>query len=250
MAPSPRPVPAWVTRTLGWPSGRGVRVGIIASGYNHDLPDPRVEAGVSFVDPSDDLEALRTSDDHDRIGHGTACAHLVWRIAPDARVVPIRIYGDGLESSPLTLALALKWAVDARLDVVCVAGACTLPGTMRPLYHPCEAGRRKGMIFVAGAISERKDIYPAVFEPVIGVLEGTFDSPYEFHFQPDAPYEVRAWNQGEFIRPDGSHQPKYGPDYAAAVVAGIVALLRERYPGASIEHIRELLQRFSAPAGG
>jgi hypothetical protein len=242
---SPGIVPAWVTDTLGWPTGRGVRVGVIGSGYDNDLPDPRVAQGISFVDPSDDFEELRTADDHDRIGYGTACARLILRLAPDAQVVPIRIYGEALESSPGTLHSAILWAVEERLDVVCVCAALQYPETIHSIYAACEKGRQNGMILVSGGKPEGKHTDLAVFEPVIGVVQGDFDSPYDFHFDPDVPYEVRAWNRGEVIGPDGTRAPKVSPDFSAAVVAGIVALLRQRFPGASIERIRELLQRFA-----
>lgn len=244
MIHSPDGVPAWVRTTLGWPTGRGVRVGVIGSGYDNDLPDPRVLPGVSFVDPSDDLAELRTTDDHDRIGHGTACARLILRMAPNATVVPVRIFGSELESSPGTLQSALGWAVDERLDVVCVAGSSTLEEVKVPLYATCEKGRRQGMILVSGAISAYEMCYPAYFDPVIGVLQGTFDSPFDYRYHPDYGCEVEAWGKAEVIGPDGP-ETKYSHDFSAAVVAGIVALLRERHPRAPVEYVRELLQRFA-----
>ena len=244
---SPAIVPAWVRETLGWPTGRGVRVGVIGSGYDNDVPDARVVQGVSFVDPEDDLEQLRTVDDHDRMGQGTTCARLVLRMAPGAQVVPIRIFGEEAESSPGTLRSGLAWAEEQALDVVCVAAFTGLRETIGPLYAECEKGRRKGMIFVAGQKPEFEETYPAIFEPVIGVERGTFGSMFDFHYRPDAAYEVQAWGEGEFVTRGGGRQYLYGSEYSAAVVAGIVALLRERYPGAPVERIRELLQRFSLP---
>lgn len=243
---SPALVPAWVTDTLGWPTGRGVRVGVISSGYDNDRPDPRVVQGISFVDPSDDLDMLRTTDDHDRTGYGTACARLVLRVAPDARVVPIRIYGQAMESSGGTLRSALLWAVEERLDVVCVSAALAFPELVHPIYAACEKARRSGMILVSGGKPEdeaRTDV--AIFEPVIGVVSGRFESPFDFRYHPDAGYEVEAWDEGELTERDGSRRRANTPDFAGAVVAGIVALLRQRYPGARVERIRELLQRFA-----
>lgn len=242
---SPAIVPAWVRETLGWPTGRGVRVGVIGSGYDNDLPDPRVVPGVSFVDPSDDFEELRTSDDHDRTGQGTACARLVLRMAPHAQVVPIRVFGEESESSPGTLRSALAWAVEQNLDVVCVAAFTEMRETIHPLYAVCEQGRRNGMIFVAPCKPDFEETYPAIFEPVIGVECGRFESPFDFRYRPEAAYEVEAWGAGEIVGLGGVRQEVYGSEYAAAVVAGIVAVLRERYPGAPVERIRELLQQYA-----
>src|SRR5215207_2475579 len=76
--------PSWVTDTPGWPTGRGVRVGIVNSGFDRALRDQRVLPGVSFVDPRDDFALLQSADDGDRLGSGTGCADLVLRIAPEA----------------------------------------------------------------------------------------------------------------------------------------------------------------------
>lgn len=234
---------AW--NALGRPTGRGVRVGIIGSGYDQDRPDPRVLPGIGFVDPDDDLEELRTTDDHDRIGHGTACARLVLGVAPDAGIVPIRVYGNHLESSPRTLHAALLWAVEQRLDVVCLSARLRYEGTIRPMYAVCEKGRRDGMIFVAGGIPDEGMTNVAEFEPVVGVRAGSFDSPLHFRYYPDYAYEMEAWGEEEIVKPDEAFGLENHPDYAAAVAAGIVALLRECYPGAPIERIRELLPQFA-----
>lgn len=237
-------LPAWVKK-LGRPTGHGVRVGIISTGYDNTQPDPRVLPGVGFEDSSDGREQLQTADDHDRTGHGTVCAHLVLRVAPDAQVVPIRIFDEVLETSPPTMLSALQWAVDERLDVLCIAASCVIEAYRDLLYYGCEMGRRSGMILVCSGNPENAIDYPAVFEPVIGVLRGRFATPFDFRYHPDFAYEVDAWAEVE--RP-GRVPPGYGVSYhayAVAVVAGIVAMLRERHPGAPVERIRELLQRFS-----
>ena len=89
--------PAWVIDALGAPTGKGVRIGVIDSGWDRHVLIPQIEQGVGFVDPLDELSVLKSEDDHDRIGHGTACTDLILRIAPEARIVPIRIFGHRLE---------------------------------------------------------------------------------------------------------------------------------------------------------
>jgi thermitase len=238
--------PEWVRDTLGWPTGRGVRVGVINSGFDRTLRDARVLPGVSFVDPDDDLATKQTDDDHDRAGAGTSCAHLVLSIAPEARVVPIRIFGEGLESSPSTLHKALLWAAEQRLDVVAIGGGTTIAATVRPLYIACEKSRRMRTVLVASGHLDRIDSYPAIFENVIGVSSGDFTSPFDFRYHPIAAEECEAWGDDQLVVGlNGQWQKKNGTMYAAANVAAIVALLRERFPGAPLERIRTLLQRFA-----
>ncbi|HEX2203444.1 MAG TPA: hypothetical protein VHG91_09115, partial [Longimicrobium sp.] len=68
-------------------TGRGVRVGVVDSGWDRALADPRVRPGVAIVVPEGGGAPELSDDDHDRMGHGTACADLVLRVSPEAEVV-------------------------------------------------------------------------------------------------------------------------------------------------------------------
>lgn len=238
--------PSWITDELGWPTGRGVRVGIVNSGFDRTLHDQRVVPGVSFVDPEDDLAMLRTDDDHDRLGEGTACADLVLRIAPEARVVPIRIFGNGLETSPGVLHAALLWALEQDISVLTLGAGSQVEEVLHPLYAACEKLRHNGTIIVASGHQENDWSYPGIFENVIGVSSGSFSSPYEYRYHPDAAYECEALGDYQWVLWLGGEMAvRGGTMYAAAHLAGIVALLRERYPGATLEQIRALLRKYA-----
>ena len=110
--------PAWVREELGGATGKGIRIAVIDSGWDRTRDDPRVLPGIGLVDPEDDLAMLRTDDDHDRVGLGTACIDLILRIAPEATVTPVRVFGNDLETSPGTLHAAIVWAVEQEFDIV------------------------------------------------------------------------------------------------------------------------------------
>ena len=145
-APAPA---AWVRGELGGATGAGIRVAVIDSGYDRALNDSRVLPGVSFVDPDDDFALARNDDDGDVLGHGTACADLVLRVAPDARVIPVRVFGRVLETSPGTLQAAMHWAIDAGAHVINVSLGTKLESALVPLYAACERAMRAGIIVVA-----------------------------------------------------------------------------------------------------
>ncbi|MBK9767081.1 MAG: S8 family serine peptidase [Chloracidobacterium sp.] len=77
-------------------TGRGVTVAIVDSGIDADHPelkgkviesvDARVEGNRVFFDPS---------AEGDSAGHGTACAGIVAKIAPDAKFASIKVLGAG-----------------------------------------------------------------------------------------------------------------------------------------------------------
>lgn len=240
--------PEWVTRELGGPTGRGVRVGVIDSGWDRSLRDPRVLPGIGLIDPQNELALGRTDDDGDRNGHGTACADQVMRIAPQVQTVPVRVFGQGLDTSPAVLYEALRWAVEQRLDVVNVSLGTSLEETLYPLYVLCERARRNGTIVVAAGHNVRDWSYPAIFENVIGVDAAELDSPFTYRYRPDEAMECLAWGIHVPVRWLGGRRvPRSGTSFAAPQISGIVALFRERYPNATLEDVRELLARYAEP---
>lgn len=240
------PRPEWVRRELGGATGRGVRVAVIDSGWDRGIADARVLPGVSFVDPDDDLAQGFTADDHDRVGHGTACADLVLRIAPGARVVPVRVFGASLETSPGTLTAAMKWALEQNFHVINVSLGTVLDEALKPLYVLCERARRAGVVVVAAGHNARGWSYPAVFANVIGVAAERFDSPFRFRYRPEEAMECVAWGvEQPVLWLGGRRTPRNGTSFAAPNIAGIVALIRERHPDATLKEVRETLAGFA-----
>ncbi|HEX8391771.1 MAG TPA: S8 family serine peptidase [Longimicrobium sp.] len=248
------PVPAaWVRDALGGATGAGIRVAVIDSGYDRALADPRVLPGISFVDPADDFAMARNDDDGDVLGHGTACVDLVLRVAPDARVIPVRVFGRVLETSPGTLQAAMLWAMEAGAQVINVSLGTRLESALVPLYAACEKARRAGIIVVAADDNAGGASYPAIFENVIGVCAGRFASPFEFRFHTgdEMKVEIEAWGVAQPVTWIGGERVvKHGTSFAAPNVAGIVALILERHPGATLEEVREMLAAFALPSGG
>jgi subtilisin family serine protease len=218
----------------------------VDSGWDRSLDEPRVLPGVGFVDPEDDFALGRNDDDADVLGHGTACADLILRIAPDARVIPVKVFGKVLETSPITLHAALTWAIQAGVQVINVSLGTQLTNMLHPLYRACEEARRAGIIIVAAGHNANAWSYPAIFENVIGVWAARFDSPYHFRYRPEHTMEVEAWGvEQPVLWVGGQRLIKHGTSFAAPNVAGIVALILERHPGATLEEVREMLARFA-----
>ena len=241
--------PEWVLRELGGATGRGVRVAVVDSGWDRAIHDERVLPGIGFVDPEDDFGMARNDDDQDVLGHGTACAGLILGVAPDARVVPVKVFGRVLETSPGTLHAALLWCIEAGVQVINVSLGTRLEGTLHPLYAACEKARRAGIIVVAAGHNANDWSYPAIFENVIGVSAARFESPFHFHYRPEHAMECEAWGvEQPVLWTGGKRVVKHGTSFAAPNVAGIVALILERHPGATIEQVREMLSRFALPA--
>ncbi|MGH7454214.1 MAG: S8 family peptidase, partial [bacterium] len=224
------------------PTGQGVRIGVIDSGWDRSLADPRIKKGAGFVDSTDELALRQSDDDHDRIGHGTACADLILQIAPNAEIFPLRVFGHRLETSVSILVAAIKWAIDHQLRVLNLSLGTHLADAIRPLYAACELARRNGLIIVAAAHVSNASSFPSIFENVLGVTSGHFNSPFEYCYRKNEAIEcVAKGGEQTVLWLDGQRVPRQGTSFTAPHISGIVALFLERYPHARLENIRELL---------
>jgi subtilisin family serine protease len=243
MTPEP---PSRIRELLGGATGRGIRVGVIDTGWDRTLTDPRIHPGVGLTDPEDDFALLRTDDDHDRLGHGTACAELILRLAPAAAIVPIRVFGGQLETSPAALRAGIDWAAKQSIPLVNLSLGTSLEHERAPLLAACARARRGGMLIVASAPNAGPATYPAAFDQVIGVDAGDLPSPWDFRHHPGAPVECTAAGKNQRLRwLGGREEVMSGPSFAAPHITGIVALILERHPGATLEEVREVLSRLA-----
>lgn len=249
MPPAWQP-PEWVLGELGGATGRGVRVAVVDSGWDRTLQDERVLPGIGFVHPEDDFGKALNDDDHDMLGHGTACAEVILSVAPDARIIPVKVFGKVLETSPPTIYAAVQWCIEAGVQIINVSLGTRREDMLKPLYTACEIARRAGIIVVAAGPNAGEESYPAIFEPVIGVSAGRFESPYHFRYRADDAMECEAWGvERPVLWIGGRRVVRGGTSFAAPNVSGIVALILERHPGATIEQVREMLARFALPGG-
>lgn len=238
--------PQWVLSDLGRATGRGIRIGVVDSGRDPSWSEPRVRPGVALVDVEEDFVVIPPSDDDiDRIGHGTACAELILRMAPDAEIHPIRVFNRHLETSVPLLNASLEWAVENGLDIVNMSLGTLLKSSLESLYRACEVARRKGLIIVSAVNRSTGWSYPAVFENAIGVQIGDFESDFDYQYQPDGAYECIAKGDGPIRWLDGKFRQVAGSSFAAPRITAIVALFLQRYPGASLEDVRRLLAKYA-----
>jgi subtilisin len=54
---------------------------------------------------------INTAPHEDVFGHGTACAGIIHKIAPEAELYSVRVLGTGLVGGARTFAEGLRWAI-------------------------------------------------------------------------------------------------------------------------------------------
>ena len=232
--------------------GAGVLVAVIGSGVDATHPQlaGRVDRGVDVVFPG-------AFGDADCVGQGTVIAGLVagseqpgigfHGVAPAARILPVRVTLDGLESTPDLLAQGIETAVAENASVILV----TLPmpvGSDR-LAAAVDAAESADVLVVAPADPLPEGVpgytYPATYQSVLAVSALDADGvPAAAGAGDVAVVDLVAPGEGVVgPLPGRGHTVAItGTLPAAAYVAGSAALVRSAYPDLSVAEVRHRLE--------
>ncbi|MEU6299351.1 type VII secretion-associated serine protease mycosin [Streptomyces erythrochromogenes] len=256
--------------------GDGVTVAVLDTGVDESHPDlsGQVLAGTDLIGmgagPGDRAWARHGTAMASIIaghGHGPSRGQGVLGIAPQARILPVRVIleeGDpgrtkARESKGGALAEGIRWATDHGADVINLS----LGDDSDSAHH--EAGEdeavqyalAKGVVVVAsagnGGESGDRVSYPAAYPGVIAVT--AVDRRGR-----KAKFSTRNWYATVsapgvdvvIADPDRSYYEGWGTSAAAAFVSGAAALVKAAHPDLSPAQIKKLLEDTASdsPAGG
>jgi len=243
--------------------GSGITVAVLDSGIDRHHPTlaDAVLQGWDFIDddadPADDANGIDDDGDgtiDEMVGHGTFVAGLIRRVAPEARLLPVRIMNsDGLSTTWL-LVKGLHHAAEHGADVINVS----LGTTDRPqvLEYAVQRATERGAIVVAAAGNDghrSSTRYPAGFrEAGVLAVTATDDRDRLPAFSPVDEY-IRLAAPGVRITstvPRGEYGRASGTSFAAPLVAGTVALVRSLAPRAEAIDVIRLVAMTAAEIDG
>lgn len=147
-----------------------MRVAVIDSGVHpghpHILAD-RIGSGVAIL--ADGTIVAGDDATLDRLGHGTAVTAAIQEKAPDAEILPVRVFQDALKSSARALAAAIVWSLEAGADIINLS-----LGTVNPAHRDLFAGlvtaaRDQGALIVAAREADGAPCWPGALDGVLGV---------------------------------------------------------------------------------
>ncbi|MBT3272242.1 MAG: S8 family serine peptidase [Spirochaetales bacterium] len=221
---------------------QNIKIAIIDSGL-----DPEHEGLGTIrkrVDISHELGLSRSESNlRNPVGHGTACAGIIQKIAPIAALYDIRIFDESLAADGHSLIAAIRWSIEHRMDIVNLSLGTTDVTFRDELANICRQAHEAGVILVSAEHNDGRESYPAIFSDVIGVTGGKVRGRYGYYYRSGEKIECVA--RGDMQRVCWT-EPRYimvsGTSFAAPHITGIVALIRQAYPGASLEQVHEILQ--------
>ncbi|MFI1563514.1 type VII secretion-associated serine protease mycosin [Streptomyces sp. NPDC020490] len=255
--------------------GKGVTVAVLDTGVEADHPDL-----AGNVLPTKDMIGFGArKGDRAWARHGTAMAGIiaghghgpgdaegVMGIAPEARILPVRVIledGDSARGKARStrgnaLAEGIRWAADHGADVINLSlGDDSASAHPEPAEDEAvQYALKKGVAVVASAGNggEKGDhvSYPAAYP---GVIAATAVDRYGTR----ASFSTRRWYATVsapgvdivIADPDHRYYEGWGTSAASAFVSGAVALVKAAHPGLAPAQIKQLLEDTArdAPAG-
>jgi hypothetical protein len=236
---------ATVSRGATAPEPARVLVGMIDSGWDRTIADARVLPGVGLISRTKPLEAEFSADDHDALGHGTRCTGILLDENPNCHIIPVRVFGNCLETSPQILAKAIDWSCDTGIRLLNLSLGTTRRDAAPLLYAACDRASSRGVVIVAAAGRGDALVFPATFEPVISVGWGSGD-PTFIQYHPGSMIECEVWSGARAVRGlAGAPGIGWGTSLAAPVVTALVASWMAESP-IDLDGVRERLARLPA----
>ncbi|HEY9390809.1 MAG TPA: S8 family serine peptidase [Mycobacteriales bacterium] len=209
-----------------------MRVCLIDSGV--DFSHPQVHnPGTSYTVVQDEPHGYQIvpTDDLDVVGHGTACASVISRVAPDARIDSVRVLGPTNRGSGETLLAALEWAISEGYHIVNLSLSTRRPAHRGRLVELAEAAWSAGVLLVCSAHNSPVESYPWTLASVISV--GSHDRPdaYEVHVNPAPPVDFYAGGVGVRVAwLGGSVRTVSGNSFATPAIVANLARVMETFP--------------------
>lgn len=219
-----------------------IKVAVIDSGIDLDVLNvndkKKIDEGFLVQENSKGSIKIKRCLPSDMNGHGTACAVMINRLAPKAKIVPISVLDANGRCSPKQLVAALNLVSELEVSIVNMSVSSndfTIIHDLKMIIKELEA---QGKICIASKSNDRRISYPASIKNVIGV-EGSFAIFNNgYMYKKNKEIQVMASGAAELLQCRfKQHKFFRGNSKATAIVSGIVANSMEKKDGCIGEYL-------------
>jgi thermitase len=251
----------WGMDTIGLPDLLDVTMGnsdvvvaVVDSGIDLDHPDflctvgngqNKLTSGATFVSGTS-----TPNDDH---SHGTHVAGIIGActnnftgvagVAPNVRLMPVKVLNSNGNGTYADVAAGITYAVDADVDIINLS----LGGTSgsSSLYEAVRYAYDNGVLVVAasGNYGQSSLLYPAAYSEAMAVgATNRYDSLASFSNYGSGLSVVAPGDAIYSTVPSGSYSEKSGTSMATPFVAGLAAMIWGMSPGLSRADVQGIIE--------
>ncbi|MGB6454006.1 MAG: S8 family serine peptidase [Streptosporangiaceae bacterium] len=235
----------------GGASGQGITVAVVDSGIDASHPAvSAVDRAVALQWDGDAEDVVITEGPHDDLfGHGTACAGIIRKAAPDATLWSVRVLGSSMSGKGVVFAAGLRWAITAGARVVNLSLSTRREDYFALFHEIADEAAFAGVVLVCAANNVPAPTFPAQFSSVISVAAHDGQDPFCIDANPAPPTDFGApgvelevpWLSGTTIVSTGN-------SLAAPHVTGLVARLLSKHPHLTPYEVKTVLRAVATNA--
>jgi subtilisin family serine protease len=231
-----------------------VTVAVVDSGVDATHPDltGRVIRAAHVKEAGKDYRIVEGAvpKNADVYGHGTAVSSIIVGLAPNAKIIDIRVLDENNVGTGEALLAGFQHAVEQKARIINMSLACRAKFAAG-LHALCETAYRQNQIVVAAKrnMPLEDNGFPAELSSCIGVDIGKFRSLFDLRFRADHVIQFIAHGEEvEVAAAGGGHTTMTGTSFATPAVSGICALLVGAYPDLQPYEVKSLLRAFAREA--
>lgn len=203
-----------------------------------------IAGGVCFKE-DDAGEIVKGSSFHDELGHGTAIAGIIREKVPDACLYAVKIFHKEIKSSVNLLLEAIDWAIRKQVHIIHLSLGTEKKAYRKDIEKLCLKAYEKDIVIIAAARDPNDQVYPGIFQSVIGAYWHPNCEKGEIVFHPDNLIEFGANGQPRAIPGIDQKSNFRGSSFAAAHVTGMAAQFLEKNPAGGFRWVKDNLIRSS-----
>ncbi len=232
--------------------GQGVTIALLDTGVDANHPDLQgvVSRSIEIASPAgapvvrEVATEGRPAQELDPVGHGTACAGIIHEMVPEAKLLSVRVLGDGIGGTGDQFLRGLQWVLEQkpRIPVINLSLGTTSDRFIVPLRRLVDQAYFEGTVLVAAGNNMGVPSYPALFASLIAVDNQSFPDPFLFEFKTGQAIELVA--RGIYVRAPkagGGYQLFTGTSFATPHISAVVARLLSVNPQLTPFQVKTLL---------